>query len=121
MLCISFYSRLADGRPRARMRLSEEPYSREDKRLLASVATQAGGALENIRLAEQMAERIENERRLAQEMEFAKQVQARLFPQKFPSLQTLEYAGGCIQALQSRWRLLRLPRAAARPFGTCAG
>jgi phosphoserine phosphatase RsbU/P len=81
-------------------RLSEEPYSREDKRLLASVATQAGGALETIRLAEGMAERIEAERRIAQEMEYAKQVQARLFPQKLPTLKTLEYAGGCIQARQ---------------------
>jgi sigma-B regulation protein RsbU (phosphoserine phosphatase) len=81
-------------------RLSEEPYSREDKRLLASVATQAGAALENIRLAEAMAERLEAERRITQEMEFAKQVQARLFPQKLPTLRTLEYAGGCIQARQ---------------------
>ena len=81
-------------------RLSEEPYSREDKRLLASVATQAGGALETIRLAEGMVERIEAERRIAQEMEYAKQVQARLFPQKHPSMKTLEYAGGCIQARQ---------------------
>jgi phosphoserine phosphatase RsbU/P len=81
-------------------RLSEEPYSREDKRLLASVATQAGGALETIRLAEGMAERIEAERRIAQEMEFAKQVQARLFPQNLPTVRTLEYAGGCIQARQ---------------------
>jgi serine phosphatase RsbU (regulator of sigma subunit) len=81
-------------------RLSEEPYSSEDKRLLASVASQAGGALESIRLGEKIAERIEAERRAAQEMEFARQVQARLFPQKLPPLQTLEYAGGCIQARQ---------------------
>ena len=81
-------------------RLSEEPYSREDKRLLASVATQAGIAMESIRLAEEIAERIEAERRAAQEMEFARQVQSRLFPQKFPHLRTLEYAGGCAQARQ---------------------
>jgi sigma-B regulation protein RsbU (phosphoserine phosphatase) len=81
-------------------RLSEEPYSREDRRLLTSVASQAGIALENIRLAEEMAERIEAERRAGQEMEFARQVQARLFPQKLPPLQTLEYAGSCSQARQ---------------------
>lgn len=81
-------------------RLSEEPYSREDKHLLASVASQAGVALENIRLGEKIAERIETDRRAAQEMEYAKQVQARLFPQKLPTLKTLEYAGGCIQARQ---------------------
>lgn len=79
-------------------RLSEEPYSREDKRLLASVASQAGLALESIRLGEEVAERIEVEQRAARDMEIAKQVQARLFPQKFPPLDTLEYAGRCIQA-----------------------
>ncbi len=79
-------------------RLSEEPYSGEDKRLLDSVAAQAGIALENIRLAEKMAERMEADRRIAQEMEFARQVQARLFPQKLPAMETLEYTGGCIQA-----------------------
>ena len=79
-------------------RLSEEPYSGEDKRLLDSVASQAGIALENIRLAEKMAERMEAERRAAREMEIAREVQARLFPQTMPPLRTLEYAGGCIQA-----------------------
>jgi sigma-B regulation protein RsbU (phosphoserine phosphatase) len=81
-------------------RLSEEPYSGEDKRLLASVAGQAGIALESLRLAEQMAERIEAEQRAAQEIEIARQVQARLFPQKLPPLVTLDYAGRCVQARQ---------------------
>ena len=81
-------------------RLSEEPYSSDDKHLLTSVASQAGVALESIRLGEKIAERIEAERRIAQEMEYAKQVQARLFPQKLPFMKTLEYAGGCIQARQ---------------------
>jgi serine phosphatase RsbU (regulator of sigma subunit)/predicted enzyme related to lactoylglutathione lyase len=40
----------------------------------------------------------EAERRAAQEIEIAKQVQARLFPQTLPPLKTLEYAGVCIQA-----------------------
>jgi len=47
-----------------------------------------------------MAEKLEAERRAAQELEIAKQVQARLFPQTLPSLTTLEYAGICIQARQ---------------------
>jgi len=79
-------------------RLSEEPYSSEDKQLLDSVAGQAGIALENIRLAEKMAERMEADRRLAREMEIARDVQARLFPQKLPAMKTLEYTGGCIPA-----------------------
>jgi serine phosphatase RsbU (regulator of sigma subunit) len=45
-----------------------------------------------------LAERQESERRAAQEIEIAKQVQARLFPQSQPPLKTLEYAGLCIQA-----------------------
>jgi len=44
------------------------------------------------------AERLEAERRLTQELEIAKQVQAKLFPQKLPQLKTLQYAGSCIQA-----------------------
>lgn len=81
-------------------RRSEEPYSREDKQLLDSVASQAGIALENIHLAETMAQRIEAEKRVATEMDIARRVQARLFPQKLPTLETLEYVGGCIQAQQ---------------------
>jgi serine phosphatase RsbU (regulator of sigma subunit) len=44
------------------------------------------------------AEKLEAERSAAQELDIAKQVQARLFPQALPSLATLEYAGICIQA-----------------------
>ncbi|HEV8040975.1 MAG TPA: SpoIIE family protein phosphatase [Bryobacteraceae bacterium] len=46
------------------------------------------------------AEKLEAERRAAQELEIAKQVQARLFPQTQPACGTLDYAGICIQALQ---------------------
>ena len=45
-----------------------------------------------------IAEKLESERRAAQEMEIAKQVQAKLFPQSAPPLRTLDYAGICIQA-----------------------
>src|SRR5713226_7813221 len=45
-----------------------------------------------------LAEKLESERRAVQELEIAKQVQARLFPQSQPPLNTLEYAGLCIQA-----------------------
>lgn len=79
-------------------KLSEESYSGEDRRLLDSVANQAGSALENMGLAQSMAERLEAERRAAQEMDIARQVQAKLLPQKSPSLKTLDYSGACIQA-----------------------
>jgi len=45
-------------------------------------------------------EQLEAERRAAQELEIAKQVQARLFPQTQPALKTLDYAGVCVQARQ---------------------
>jgi serine phosphatase RsbU (regulator of sigma subunit) len=46
------------------------------------------------------AEKLEAERHAAQELEIAKQVQARLFPQTQPACGTLDYAGICIQARQ---------------------
>jgi len=46
------------------------------------------------------AEKLEADKRAAQELEIARQVQARLFPQELPVLRTLEYAGACVQARQ---------------------
>jgi serine phosphatase RsbU (regulator of sigma subunit) len=80
------------------MRLSEEPYSSEDRALVGSAAAQAGLALENIRLAEAMAAQLDAERRQARELEIAKGVQAKLLPQSAPQLATLECVGRCIQA-----------------------
>ncbi len=45
-------------------------------------------------------QRLESERRAAQELEVARQVQARLFPQAQPALTTLECQGMCVQARQ---------------------
>ena len=44
------------------------------------------------------AEKLETERRASQELEMAKQVQMRLFPQRQPTLAGLDYAGVCVQA-----------------------
>jgi serine phosphatase RsbU (regulator of sigma subunit)/catechol 2,3-dioxygenase-like lactoylglutathione lyase family enzyme len=55
-------------------------------------------AVETQRLA--IADRQEAERRAAQELEIAQQVQARLFPQTLPQMRTLDYAGICHQARQ---------------------
>jgi serine phosphatase RsbU (regulator of sigma subunit) len=46
------------------------------------------------------AEKAEIERRAARELEIAKEVQLKLFPQTMPPLNTLEYVGVCIQAHQ---------------------
>jgi serine phosphatase RsbU (regulator of sigma subunit) len=79
-------------------KLSEEPYSREDKQLLGSVAGQAGLVLESIEMAEKMAERIDADRRAQQELQIARAVQSKLLPQQSPALATLDYAGACVQA-----------------------
>jgi serine phosphatase RsbU (regulator of sigma subunit)/catechol 2,3-dioxygenase-like lactoylglutathione lyase family enzyme len=47
-----------------------------------------------------VTEKLESDRRATQELEIAKQVQARLFPQMLPPMETLDYAGSCIQARQ---------------------
>ena len=47
-----------------------------------------------------LADKAEQLRRTEQEIEIAKQVQARLFPQVRPEVKTLEYAGLCLQARQ---------------------
>jgi serine phosphatase RsbU (regulator of sigma subunit)/catechol 2,3-dioxygenase-like lactoylglutathione lyase family enzyme len=44
------------------------------------------------------AEKLETERRAAQELAIAKEVQARLFPRTSPLLNSLEYAGACLPA-----------------------
>jgi serine phosphatase RsbU (regulator of sigma subunit)/catechol 2,3-dioxygenase-like lactoylglutathione lyase family enzyme len=44
------------------------------------------------------AERLESERRAVQELAIAKQVQARLFPQRLPAVPSLDYAGVCLPA-----------------------
>jgi phosphoserine phosphatase RsbU/P len=78
---------------------SEEPYSGTDVRLLKSVAAQTGLALENVRLMSAMAEEIAHRERLNREVEIAREVQERLFPQNFPPIEGIEYAGACRPAL----------------------
>lgn len=80
-------------------KLSEEPYSGTDVRLLQSVATQAALALENSRLAAAIATEVAQRERLNREVEIAREVQERLFPQILPSVQGLDYAGHCRPAL----------------------
>ncbi len=78
---------------------SEEPYSGTDVRLLKSVAAQTGLALENVRLMSAMAEEIAHRERLNREVEIAREVQERLFPQNLPPIEGIEYAGACRPAL----------------------
>jgi sigma-B regulation protein RsbU (phosphoserine phosphatase) len=74
---------------------SEEPYSPSDTSLLETVATQTGLALENARLSEQIAAEMAQRETLARELEIAREVQERLFPQVLPDIPALQYAGHC--------------------------
>lgn len=72
-------------------KLSEEPYSREDKELLLTLAEQVAIALDYSRLIKQVAE----QEKLKRELEIAQEVQAQLFPQVLPVFPGLDYAGLC--------------------------
>jgi sigma-B regulation protein RsbU (phosphoserine phosphatase) len=78
---------------------SEEPYSGSDVRLLKSVAAQTGLALENANLMRAIADEVAQRERLNREVEIAREVQQRLFPQKLPAIRGLDYAGHCRPAL----------------------
>jgi sigma-B regulation protein RsbU (phosphoserine phosphatase) len=74
---------------------SNEPYSPGDTNLLRTVAAQTGLALENSRLSEAIAGEVAKRETLHREIEIAREVQQRLFPQNLPHVAALEYAGHC--------------------------
>jgi len=78
---------------------SEEPYSNTDLRLLQSVAAQTGLALENSQLTAAIANEVAQRERLNREVEIAREVQERLFPQDHPTITGLDYCGACRPAL----------------------
>jgi len=78
---------------------SEEPFTGSDLRLLKSVATQTGLALENAQLVAAITEEITKRERLNREVEIAREVQERLFPQELPAISGLDYFGACRPAL----------------------
>jgi sigma-B regulation protein RsbU (phosphoserine phosphatase) len=74
-------------------KLSEEPYSRSDRRLLSSVALQTGLAIENSALVHSLAEESAQRQRIDREIEIARQVQQLLLPQTYPVVAGIEFAG----------------------------
>lgn len=74
---------------------SEEPYTSSDLRLLESVATQTGLALEIGNLARSLAKEATQRERIDREIEVAREVQERLFPQEFPVIEGVSLAGHC--------------------------
>jgi len=80
-------------------KLSEAAYSGTDLRVLESVATQTGFALEHSRLTEAVAAEAAHRERLTREVEIAREVQHRLFPQRIPEVAGLDCYGTCRPAL----------------------
>jgi sigma-B regulation protein RsbU (phosphoserine phosphatase) len=78
---------------------SEEPYSSSDLRLLKSVAVQTGLALSNAQLTAAIAIEVGRREKMSREIEIAREVQERLFPQKLPDAPGLDYFGRCRTAL----------------------
>jgi sigma-B regulation protein RsbU (phosphoserine phosphatase) len=79
---------------------SEEPYSPADRRLLQSVASQTGLAIENSELIHNLAEEASHRERMNREIEIAQEVQERLFPQETPEIEGADLAGFCRAAQQ---------------------
>jgi phosphoserine phosphatase RsbU/P len=78
---------------------SEAPYSPTDLKLLQSVANQTGLALENSHLTAAIASEVAQRETLNREVEIAREVQERLFPQNLPLVDGLDYCGACRPAL----------------------
>jgi sigma-B regulation protein RsbU (phosphoserine phosphatase) len=74
---------------------SEAAYSRTDLRLLQALATQTGMALEVGELAHSLAREATERMRTTQELELARAVQERLFPQQMPVIPGITVAGAC--------------------------
>lgn len=102
-------------------KLSEQPFTPNDLRLLKSVALQTGLALENSRLTEAIAQEAAQKERLNRELEIAREVQERLFPQELPKVEGLDYYGACRPALGvggDYYDFLELPE---KKFGIAIG
>jgi phosphoserine phosphatase RsbU/P len=78
---------------------SEAPYTGTDLRLLKSVAVQTGLALANAELTTAIAHEVSRREKMSREIEIAREVQERLFPQKMPAVAGLDVCGKCRTAL----------------------
>ncbi len=78
---------------------SEAAYTPADLHLLHTVATQTGLAIEVAELAHSLATEAAQRERVNREMEIAREVQERLFPQQMPNLPRATLAGHCRPAL----------------------
>jgi sigma-B regulation protein RsbU (phosphoserine phosphatase) len=78
---------------------SEAAWSRTDLQVLQTVARQTGLALEVSELAHSLAAEAAQRERVNREIEIAREVQERLFPQEMPAIAGGSVAGACRAAL----------------------
>ncbi|MGH9623585.1 MAG: PP2C family protein-serine/threonine phosphatase, partial [Bryobacteraceae bacterium] len=76
-------------------KLSEASYSGSDVGLLNSVASQTSLALEVSRLTAKISAEAANRERLNRELEIAREVQQKLFPNRLPAVPGLDYCAEC--------------------------
>ncbi len=102
-------------------RLSEEPYSGEDKRLLDLVANQAGTALENIRMAEKWRRHSKPSTAPRRRWTLPVKCRASCCPRNRLPCRPSTNRGHMHPGASRRWRLLRLPQYRRRPrrLGSC--
>jgi len=105
---------------------SQEPYSRADRTLLQSVALHTGLAIENSELLHSLAAEAAHRERNNREMEIAREVQERMFPQTLPAVPGLDYCGHCRPALGvggDYYDFFELPSTpdGSRPLGIAIG
>ena len=74
---------------------SEEPYTKTDRQLLQSIGSQTGLALENAELFQNLTAEVTQRERISREIEIAREVQERLFPQSCPKVPGVGLAGYC--------------------------
>ncbi len=77
---------------------SEAAYTKSDVQLLQVLATQTGLAMEVSELAHSLAKAAAQRERANREMEIAREVQERLFPQRLPQVTWGSIAGACRSA-----------------------
>ncbi len=78
---------------------SEAAYTPADLHMLHTLATQTGLAIEVAELAHSLAAEAAQRERVNREMEIAREVQERLFPQEMPEIPEATIAGHCRPAL----------------------
>ena len=78
---------------------SEAAYTPADLHMLHTLATQTGLAIEVAELAHSLAAEAAQRERVNREMEIAREVQERLFPQEMPEIPGATIAGHCRPAL----------------------